>query len=338
VRILRSLLAVLLVFPQVSCVDILAWPGFESQPGVFSYPEQLPAAEVAEQVRCELAQYLREERVRQNDTTVVPNREGPMFLDPNKGAQVQLKLSTDLQGSVSYLGVNLKALGLSQVASLVTSTNNVPSLQVKAQVKSTQTSQVDFILPQTPNNFIYKNKPDSNVIILQTSNVEKPIVLKPDAKMPPSKQTIPEDLRLPKLKECSHGDPERFLEYAWFRLWLAEALHRYKDRLGAKGYGPGSTFADRVCQPKLTISTQFQLLFDVSAGTSILQAIPIILPISGVNVDASPDYTHSIQIIFALRPNGRYEENGIEPFDTETRTRVDACQALTTQNPPASTH
>ena len=73
---------------------------------------------------------------------------GPL-LDPNGGAQVQLKLTTDLQGYVQWLGINLKGLGLSQLAELITKTNNVPSLQLKVQGKSTTVSQIDFVIPQT---------------------------------------------------------------------------------------------------------------------------------------------------------------------------------------------
>jgi hypothetical protein len=299
-----------LALVQAGCADILPWPGFESHPGIFSYTEQLPAAEVAEQVRCELAEFLREEE-RAHETD---RKEGPFFLDPNKGAQIQLKLTTDLQGSVSYLGINLKGLGLNEIAALVTPANNNPSLQLKAQGKSTQISQADFIIPQTTDNTVWAVKGEKVL-----------------------SRTLPRKLMLPDEAECSHGDAKRFLEYVWFRLWLSDALKRYKERLGAQGYGPGETFADRVCQPKLTITTQFQLLFDVSAGTNILQAVPIILPISGLNIDASPDYTHSIQIIFALRPRGKYKANGIEPIShTETQERIDACQALQSSNPPAA--
>jgi hypothetical protein len=152
-RILRPFLAACLVLPQVNCAaDILPWPGFESQPEIFSYAEQLPAAEVDEQVRCELAEFLRNEHQLQENE---PD-ERKLFLDPNKGAQVQLKLTTDLQGSVTYLGINLASLGLGAIASLVTTANNTPSLQLKAQGKTTQTSQVDFVIPQTTDDVVYK--------------------------------------------------------------------------------------------------------------------------------------------------------------------------------------
>jgi hypothetical protein len=82
-------------------------------------------------------------------------------------------------------------------------------------------------------------------------------------------------------------------------------------------------FYDLVCRPKLTISTQFQLLFDVSAGTNVFKTFPIILPISGLNIDGSPDYTHYLQIAFALRQSD-------DPMVSK------ACKALQPQNAPAA--
>lgn len=330
-RVFRALLAACLVVTQAGCADILLWPGFDSPLGIPNYPEQIPAAEVAQQVRCELAQFLREETVR------------PRFLDSDKGAQIQLKLTTDLQGSASYLGINLKSLGLGALANSITTSNNVPTLQLKAQGKSTQTSQVDFVVPQTTGDSVAKKKAaedgqqnyllsklpkeikdakdgDQQLYILQ--KVAKPPEQPKKEKdsdgtihtIEPGRVFLSENLRLPTKEDCDHGSPKRFLEYNWFRLWLANAISRYEKNFNERGYQvSGMTFADRVCEPKLTISTQFQLLFDISAGTNVFQSIPIILPISGVNLDASPDYTHFIQIIFSLRPDPK---------------RRDACTAL----------
>ena len=162
-RILHALLVVCLAATQVGCTDILWWPGFESPPGIPNYPEQIQAPEVAQQVRCELAQFLREEAEAEKNDPKGPTSVPGDFLNSNKGAQVQLKLTTDLQGSASYLGINLKSLGLGAVANLITTTNNVPTLQLKAQGKSTQTSQVDFVVPQTVGDSVAKKKaPDDD--------------------------------------------------------------------------------------------------------------------------------------------------------------------------------
>lgn len=283
------------VLALAGCADILPWPGFELPPGIFSYPEQIPATEVAEQVRCELANFIARDAA-----------QGPkQLLDPNKGAQVQLKLTTDLQGYVQWLGVNLKGLGLSSVAELVTRTNNVPSLQLKAQGKSTNVSQIDFLIPQTIGTTIQ-------------------YVDNKDAKKTPR---LPDALQLPKVP-CRPYDVPTTAKYLWFNMWLDDALGRYKTRIyKPDNYVPSVgnpynvKFYDLVCQPKLTISTQFQLLFDVSAGTSVFHAVPIILPISGLNIDGSPDYIHYLQIAFTLK-----QDTG----------RAEVCKALQPGNAPSS--
>jgi hypothetical protein len=61
------------------CADLLPWPGFESHPAIFSYPEQTPATEVAEQVRCELARFV------QYETDPKIKHETPPLLDPYGG-------------------------------------------------------------------------------------------------------------------------------------------------------------------------------------------------------------------------------------------------------------
>ena len=197
-----------LVLALAGCADILPWPGFEAPPGIFSYPEQIPATEIAEQVRCELANFI-----------VHDAAQGPkQLLDPNGGAQVQLKLTTDLQGYVQWLGINLKGLGLSEVAELVTKTNNIPSLQLKAQGKSTTVSQIDFVIPQTTRTeikFVDKNG------AAQTAK-------------------LPDALQLPKVP-CRPYDVPAAAKYLWFNMWLYDALGRYATRIyKADNYVPSA--------------------------------------------------------------------------------------------------
>jgi hypothetical protein len=303
-----------LVLALAGCADILPWPGFESPPGIFSYPEQIPATEVAEQVRCELASYIQHDGM-DPDTgkpIVDPYTRKPTgrLLDPDKGAQVQLKLTTDLQGYVQWLGINLNGLGLSEVAALVTKTNNNPSLQLKAQGKSTTVSQIDFVIPQTLGEDIKNLQSTKPPRILLPKNLQLP-----NAPCRPNPNNLPQ-----------------VAKYLWFDMWLEDALGRYAKRIykadnlvvGA-GNPYNAKFYNLVCQPNLTISTQFQLLFDVSAGTNVFNAFPIILPISGLNIDGSPDYTHYLQIAFTLK----------QPDDPETSA---ACKALQPQNAPAAVH
>jgi hypothetical protein len=298
----RALHICFFAFASSGCADLLPWPGFESKPALFSHTEQIPATEVAEQVRCELAQFVAYE-------TGPANRTGKQLLDPNGGAQVQLKLTTDLQGYVQWLGINLKGLGLGSLAELVSKTNNVPSLQVKAQGKTTTVSRIDFVIPQTAG----------------------PTIANPNDKT--GKKTLSLGylaLQHQKGVGCGPTDLETGLKYGCFNLWLSDPLQRYSERIlnwhswWRSADRPKKGFYDIVCQPKLTISTQFQLLFDVSAGTNIFNASPIILPISGLTIDGSPDYTHYLQIAFTLKQHDKKTPEG------------EACAALQPKNAPSA--
>ena len=247
------------------CSDILPWPGFQSLIPATSYPEQIPASAVAEQVRCELFDFI--------DAEEKATKSGALpLLDPNGGAAIQLKLSTDLQGSVTWVGINLSKLGLGSLAQLVSKSNNIPSLQLKGQGKSTVTSQIDFVVPQS-------SKGPTDTL---------------------------------RLRKCAYAKFGEKFRYNWLYLYLNESLARYKARLTSPE-GASRTFLQIVCQPKLTISTQFQLLFDVSAGTNAFNTAPILLPISGLTIDASPDYTHFLQIGFTLRQDNQLACKKIQP-------------------------
>jgi hypothetical protein len=242
------------------------------------------------------------------------------------------------------------------LAELVTKTNNVPSLQLKAQGKSTIVSQIDFVIPQTadhtiPKPNVYKTVDDAVEAVYNTKKWEgtkpelKTILQSNEQKL--NDQTVDAVIKsgkwngtrpelTAKLPQLKLGDlalqpgcdptktPETFLKYQWFKLWLDDALRRYTCRIYKADspfleptciphtddpfwYSAGNPkhlpFYQLVCQPKLTISTQFQLLFDASAGANILNVSPIILPISGLNIDGSPDYTHFLQVAFTLKPD-----------------------------------
>jgi hypothetical protein len=188
------------------------------------------------------------------------------LLDPMKGAGVSLALQTDLSGSVQYVGINLSKLGFSSLSELVTQTSKTPSLQAKASGKATTSAQVDFAVAQT-----------------QTLRKEN------QAKCEQRRQ-----------------DPLTSLKYEYLKLWLSDWLSKYslyqKNVVEGK---PGEAGEPFVCAGKVTLKSQFLIGVDVSAGVNAFMTPPIILPISGVNVDGNPDYTHSIQITLALQDPGK---------------------------------
>ena len=85
------------------------------------------------------------------------------------------------------------------------------------------------------------------------------------------------DVRFP--ADCAN----RPVYQAYLELWLNDWLSHYKS------YEAWSAHDDPfICNTKVTLKSAFQVVVDVSAGVNAFMAPPIILPISGFNVDASP--------------------------------------------------
>ena len=59
----------------------------------------------------------------------------------------------------------------------------------------------------------------------------------------------------------------------------------------------------RVCMTKLTLQTQFVILVDAKAGVNPFLGSTYILPISGLNLEIQPKFTHSLQITLYLEPD-----------------------------------
>jgi hypothetical protein len=89
--------------------------------------------------------------------------------------------------------------------------------------------------------------------------------------------------------------PENAFKHAYLQLWLDDWLFKYKP-YQAWFYNDENF----ICGQKVTLKSQFLIGVDVSAGVNSFMAPPIILPISGFNVDANPDFTHYVQITLGL--------------------------------------
>jgi hypothetical protein len=92
---------------------------------------------------------------------------------------------------------------------------------------------------------------------------------------------------------CANANRPVYQPY--LELWLKNWLSNYKSY--EAWYEHSEPF---ICNSKVTLKSAFQVVVDVSAGVNAFMTPPIILPISGFNVDASPDHMHSIQITFTL--------------------------------------
>lgn len=280
--------------------DWLWWPGFN--PISTAYIDQVPVHDVALEVQCEIYDFL------EDGDKQTKNR----LLDPKKGAGVVLILQTDLSGSVQYVGVNLSKLGFPNLAELVTATNKVPSLQAKGTGKTTISAEVDFTILQTDT----KPSPGQETLpnmVLKKDDVDKQYdyvnaTFNPDPKkkgafLPTTVASDPKKNWFPPVSEikskCKAPYSWENLRRKYLYLWLDNWLTQYKGYLDKK-----TKDEPWVCNTKVTLKSAFQIVVDVSAGVNAFMVPPIILPISGFNVDGSPDWQHSIAITFALQDAG----------------------------------
>jgi len=76
------------------------------------------------------------------------------------------------------------------------------------------------------------------------------------------------------------------------------------------------------CMSKVTLKTQFQLVVPIKGGVNPLFGTAFILPISGLNFEFSPAYTHTLQVSFALNKNGPPNKPGVCPKAPATQPSV----------------
>lgn len=316
-RVQCALLVLLCCVTLVGCGgvggDWLWWPSFHYYPTAYTSGDVIPVHDVALEVQCEIYRFLDDENANKDHE----------LLDPTKGAGVALILQTDLTGSVQYVGVDLKKLGFPNLAELVAASNKVPSLQAKAQGVSTISAEVDFTVaqydpilnkparapptvkphepPKPPNMALKKSDmsastPDSPIIYENAEFNQAPGHPAGELFAEGAKPVRATPLPIFPPAECKPGAKNGPAIYQpYLELWLDDWLRRYED------YRERSIQkVPFVCNTKITLKSMFKVLYDVSAGVNAFAAPPIILPISGFNVDASPDYSHSIAISFAL--------------------------------------
>jgi hypothetical protein len=240
------------------CSEFL--PNFEGVLGINGWTHEIQVNRVANEIQCELREFTK------------ANRD---YLDPEQSASVSLSLQVDESGSVTYLGIDLSKLGLASLANFVSAQNKVPSLQGKAQGKSTVSSQVDLSVPQT-----FKDQP-----------VKAKYAVDPDTgklKLVPA-STIKGLERV----DCSNPD-KKLLTSLSLQTWLTKFFEKvYSD--------DARNPTTQACLSKVTLKTQFVVLLDVSAGVNPILGAPLILPISGTTFDVSPQFTHSLTLAFSLK-------------------------------------
>jgi hypothetical protein len=286
-RISRILFAQFVVVILGGCaLDPLWWPGFN--PIGTAYVDTIPVASVATEVQCEIYEFLAEE--------AKGGEKNKPLLDPTQTAGVSLILQTDLSGSIQYLGIDLQRLGFNSLSQLVALSNKNPSLQAKATMNDTISAQVDFTVAQSsvPPKAVDKMPPpqlvSANDAKEQFQNVKFQRVNATtfSAVPEPRIEKQRKNYFLPR-SACD----EHPLKRAYLYLWLKDWLIKYKASVEKQ--------PKFICNTKVTLKTQFKVAVDVSAGVNPLLSTPLLLPISGFNIDASPDWLHSLSITFAMQ-------------------------------------
>jgi hypothetical protein len=298
--IIARLVAVVLAAGLSGCEKF--FPDLEGPLGTGSWIHHMPVRKAVDQIQCELSDFiyhnhelLAERAVRIKSDNTAANISMPhvnahggqsckgldklVFLSGDKVdpesktkkcaatdpvyADVQLFLQQDTMGNVTYIGIDLNKLGLEPLAQLISLSNKAPSLSISGQANATVKSQLDFQVPQKD---LHHGSSINNY-----------------------------DFGQP----CAGGSGSmlqggrNLVTSLGLRPHLENFFKRYKE--DAKN--PNS----HVCMNKLTLQTQFAILVDAKAGLNPLGET-YILPISGLNVEIQPKFTHSLQISLYLEP------------------------------------
>jgi hypothetical protein len=268
----RGVTAVTLALLVAGCGMFL--PGFEGPFGIHSWTHKVPVKAAAQQVQCELYHFLWDENKRN-----AHHKDRKPFLDPDQAATLQLKLISDNKGNVTYVGLDLTKIGLISLANVVAVQNKVPSLQVGATLDGQVSSQIEFTIPQSMQHQKGQLKDASG----------KSLYFLDQGSVPP--KYVPAKVDTPPIPESVCEHPQYGLAVPLdLQKWLERFLENYREDYAEIG---------SACMTKLTLSTQFQFVFDAKSGINPIGG-PFILPVSGLNGEFSPAFTHSLQIVFGL--------------------------------------
>jgi hypothetical protein len=233
--------------------------------GVLPTDGNFHAKLVMNEVQCELQDFI---------------HDNPYALDPDKAGTVSIVFQTDVTGNVTYLGIDLSKTALQPLAQLVALQNKAPSLQAKAQEKSTSIWQIDFGISQND------------------GRPERP------GKTPPRKLAF----AVPSKSDCDNP-AKRYLP--GFRLhideWLTKLFRNLDDPPTQEGqpipiHNSDIAFA---CLKTITMKTTFQIFVDVSGGAATPIVGAAIIPISGLNFDYNPSFTHTLSLALATKSDAK---------------------------------
>jgi hypothetical protein len=273
-------------------------------------------------------------------------------LDPTKLASLSLKLQVDETGNLTWVGIDLKKLGLSSIANEITVVNNIPSLQAKGQLKSTISSQVDLSVPQaigdvtTSGDVSTQSGAKKNIERDAKGNITVTAVADPP---PPPPAVAPAPAAAPQTKkkpikinglnhianECEDSFflPNRgrgLFTPLFLKKWMDRFFRNFdedKKRRNEEAQRDGISITPVACMSKLTLQTQFMVGVDVSAGTGPIIGSAFIIPISSLNIEYDPQFTHSLTMALSLNPN----DGRINPLEKDGIQALEQCTQPSTQ-------
>lgn len=266
-------LATLLLLPFTAGCAFL--PGFS----LFESPTlyYIPVAEVANQVSCELQEFMREHK---SDKAYANHK----WVLSDDDVKVVLTLTTDEQGSVNFAGINAAQLGLSSLQALIANNAKVSSLAAKLQVKRTKSVAMTFsvapsalrkdlvqtadmrVMSRTCANFSTENRLTKLYLKDWLNNYFEVINSGYENPNAPYKNESATELLLHKILRPISPPPE--------------VPKQFKIQ-------------------SVGIATSIALVADVNAGLNqqvLGNGSTYIVPINGLGVDYNPDYVHKIEL------------------------------------------
>ena len=106
-RLFRLLMVPVLTFPQQGCAFMM--PGFDYGFGYFT--QKVPLVDVENQIQCVIRDFITSHTISETDDLSAQSTENTFsfsqLLDPDQPAQVTVTLVTDLNGKVTFTGIDL---------------------------------------------------------------------------------------------------------------------------------------------------------------------------------------------------------------------------------------
>jgi hypothetical protein len=196
---------------------------------------------------------------------------------------VHLALATDTSGYVNFTGVNVAEVGLTSLASFITTQSKVPTLAAKATGKRTRTVTVNFTISPKPLKTEKKNAATG-----QTYNCDKFTLF---------------------------NNPATRL---YVKEWLDDYFYRinwdYKHK----------PIPNQLKIQSVELSSAIYLAVDISGGATpnvLGNGSTFILPVNGLSLDYSPDYSHKIDLTLNVCDNStNYDDPRPMPCFSTTNT------------------